>query len=305
MIEVSKLNQFFGSFHALKDVSFTVSKGSIAGFIGPNGAGKSTTLRTLAGVLPLTSGVVVLDGVSLAEAPIEARKKLGYMQETPVLYRELKVCEYLEFVASIKGISKSECRDRVQIIMKRCGVHHIQTRLIGNVSKGNRQRIALAQALIAQPKVLLLDEPTSAMDPSEVIRIRAFISELKDEMAILLSSHILSEVAQICDHIIFIREGKICYQGSIQEVESVIQKAHQTVALRFRGPVEEFFDSIQKVPGGQVVSMDGMFVHVLVTDDDQFYPALYKVVGEKGIPLREVVAREHRLESLFSEGHTL
>lgn len=302
MIDVCSLNHYFGTFHALKDVSFSVPVGCIAGFIGPNGAGKSTTLRTLAGVLIPTSGTVTLDGVALFEDPIAARRKLGYMQETPILYRELKIREYLEFVAQIKGIPPSEYRDRVQHIMQRCGVAHIQTRLIGNISKGNRQRVALAQALIARPKVLLLDEPTSAMDPSEVIKIRAFIHELKAEMSILLSSHILSEVAQICDHIIFIREGKIQYQGKIQEIEDIIRKSHQTIALRFATSVESILPTLQALPGCQIVSSDGLFVQALVMDDAVFYPALYQCVNERGLPLREVVAREHRLESLFSGG---
>jgi len=302
MITVSNLNHFFGQFHALKDINFTVPMGTIAGFIGPNGAGKSTTLRTLAGILIPTSGTVELDGISLFTHPLEARARMGYMQETPILYRELKIREYLEFVAQIKNISKSEYQDRVQHIMKRCGVAHIQERLIGNISKGNRQRVALAQALIAKPKVLLLDEPTSAMDPSEVIRIREFIRELKSEMSVLLSSHILSEVAQICDRIIFIRDGEIRYQGSIQEIEAIIEKAHQTVALRFADPVEPFMQRLQGLAGAQILSVEGLFVKVLIEDDTQFYPALYKMVSEYGVPLREVVAREHRLESLFSGG---
>lgn len=303
MIKVSNLSHFFGAFHALKDVSFTVPTGSIAGFIGPNGAGKSTTLRSLAGVLIPSSGQIELDGVSLLQDPIAARRKLGYMQETPILYRELKICEYLEFVAKIKNLPKSEYRDRVQTMMKRCGVAHIQTRLIGNISKGNRQRVALAQALLGEPSVLLLDEPTSAMDPSEVIKIREFIRELKEGMSILLSSHILSEVAQICDHIIFIREGVIQYQGTIHDIEHLIQSAQQRIALRFSSSTEAFLDVLGRLPGGQVLSTEGMFVHMLVMQEAQFFPALYQLIHEKGLPLREMVAREHRLESLFSGRH--
>lgn len=221
MIRVEKLNHYFGRYHALKDVSFTVPSGCVAGFIGPNGAGKSTTLRSLAGVLVPQSGEVEIDGTSLFEHPIEARRKIGYMQETPILYRELRIREYLEFVSDVRGVPLNERRLRVDEIMERCGVAHIQHRLIGAISKGNRQRVALAQALLAKPKVLLLDEPMSAMDPAEVIKIRKFIRELSADMSILLSSHILSEVSQLCDHLVFIRDGIIQYHGPIQDVEKM------------------------------------------------------------------------------------
>lgn len=218
MITVTQLNHFFGHFHALRNVNFVVPSGCITGFIGPNGAGKSTTLRALAGILIPQEGHVEIDGLSLVSDPLTFRRKIGYMQEAPVLYREMKIREYLDFVAAIKAVEPSVRRTHVDTIMGRCGIAHIQRRLIGNLSKGNRQRVSLAQALIGDPTALLLDEPTSAMDPAEVIRIRAFIRELQPGMSILLSSHILSEVAQICDRLIFIRDGEIRYDGPVQDV---------------------------------------------------------------------------------------
>lgn len=216
MIVLRGINHFFGKFHALRDVSFTVPSGCIAGFIGPNGAGKSTTLRSIAGILVPQEGQIELDGVSLLDDPIAARRKIGYMQETPTLYREMKIREYLEFVARIKGVASNQTQSAVENAMERCNVAYIQNRLVGNISKGNRQRVTLAQALLGEPRILLLDEPTSAMDPAEVIRIREFIRGLAGSMTVLLSSHILSEVSQICDYLIFIRDGRIRYEGPIQ-----------------------------------------------------------------------------------------
>lgn len=301
MITLQGINHYFGKFHALHDVSFTVPSGCIAGFIGPNGAGKSTTLRSIAGILVPQEGQINLDGVSLLDHPIEARRKIGYMQETPTLYREMKIREYLEFVARIKGIAKDQVKRAVSDVMERCSVAYIQNRLVGNISKGNRQRVTLAQALLGDPKILLLDEPTSAMDPAEVIRIRQFIRSLGGSMTVLLSSHILSEVSQICDYLIFIREGRIHYKGSIQDVGSVVDLTIQRVALRFSNDVSVYLENLRGLPGGQVVGAEGMFVQVDITSENTFYPALYQAVSQYQWPLREISAREHRLESLFRD----
>lgn len=226
MIEVTTLNHFYGRFHSLKNISFTISQGSIAGFIGPNGAGKSTTLKTLAGFLVPTSGDVRLDGISLISHPLEARRKIGYMQETPILYREMRVEEYLDFVGKLKGLSKIERRRSREKLIEKCGLQKIHRKLIGNVSKGNRQRVAMAQALCGDPSVLLLDEPTSALDPGQVIDIRHFIKSLKGSATVLMSSHILSEISQICDYIVCIQSGEIHYQGpaaDIPNLESLFQ----------------------------------------------------------------------------------
>jgi ABC-2 type transport system ATP-binding protein len=185
--------------------------------------------------------------------------------------------------------------------MERCNVAYIQNRLVGNISKGNRQRVTLAQALLGEPRILLLDEPTSAMDPAEVIKIRQFIRSLGGSMTVLLSSHILSEVSQVCDHLIFIREGRIRYEGSIKEVGSIINLSVQRVALRFATDVAGHLAQLGALPGGQVMGTEGLFVQVDISDEGAFFPAFYQYVAQHNLPLREIAAREHQLESLFRD----
>lgn len=299
MISVRNVDHYFGKFHALKNVSFDVPTGCVAGFIGPNGAGKSTTLRVLAGILIPSQGDVELGGVSLFQHPFEARQKIGYMQETPLLYREMRICEYLEFVAQFKQVQNY--RKRVQDIMERCGVAHIQRRLVGNISKGNRQRVALAQALLGDPAVLLLDEPTSAMDPAEVIKVRQFIHELKANMTIILSSHILSEVSQICDYLIFIRDGQILHKDYIGNIEKLIKKSAHLMTLRFSEDPAPYLSHIQTLPGAQVEGTDNVSIQITVTDETVFFPAIYDAIGQHKVPLKELVACEHPLEALFKD----
>jgi ABC-2 type transport system ATP-binding protein len=299
MISVRNIDHYFGKFHALKNVSFDVPDGCVAGFIGPNGAGKSTTLRTLAGILIPTQGEVELGGISLFQHPFEARRQIGYMQETPVLYREMRIREYLEFVAQIKQVQHYP--RRVQDVMERCGIAHIQRRLVGNISKGNRQRVALAQALLGNPSVLLLDEPTSAMDPAEVIKIRQFIRELKTNMTILLSSHILSEVSQICDYLIFIRDGQIQHKDYIANIEKLIKKSENLMTLRFSEDPAHHISHIRDLPGAQVKDCDSWSIQLIVDNEDKFFPALYACLYQHNIPLREIVLCEHPLEVLFRD----
>ncbi len=212
-IELRDLNHFYGNFHSLHDVNIDISPGSLTGLIGPNGAGKSTLMKILAGFLVPSSGTVRVAGLSVQENPLEARRKVGYMPETPALYRELRVEEYLDFVATLKGLTRAETLGERDEIVQCCGLHKILKKLIGGLSKGNRQRVALAQALIGSPEVILLDEPTSALDPSQVMEIRSFIKGIGGRKTVLMSSHILSEIAQICDRIVFIRDGRTVFQS--------------------------------------------------------------------------------------------
>ncbi|MBI2982065.1 MAG: ABC transporter ATP-binding protein, partial [Deltaproteobacteria bacterium] len=214
MIEIKELNHFYGRFQSLRRINLTIPRGGIAGFIGQNGAGKSTLLKILSGFLVPASGEVLLDGISLSDEPVQARRRIGYMPETPYLYREMRVEEYIDFVARLKGVPGGEWKREWEELTERCGLGVIRRKLIGSLSKGNRQRVALAQALVGHPTILLLDEPTSALDPGQVIEIRNFIRGLKGEATILMSSHVLSEIAQVCDQIVFIQSGEIRYHGA-------------------------------------------------------------------------------------------
>ncbi|RMD82461.1 MAG: ATP-binding cassette domain-containing protein [Candidatus Dadabacteria bacterium] len=218
MIEVRDLVKSYGAFEAVKSVSFSVATGQACGFLGPNGAGKTTTMRIITGYMPATSGTVSVDGFDVFEQSFEVRKRIGYLPEHPPLYLEMKVARYLEHVARLKGLrgrSVAEARDRV---LADCGLENVAGRLCGHLSKGYRQRVGLAQALIHDPSVLILDEPTIGLDPAQIIEIRQLIRELATERTVILSTHILPEVAQICQKVVIINEGRIALEAEIEEL---------------------------------------------------------------------------------------
>lgn len=209
MIHVEGLTKQFGDFVAVDDVSFKVAEGEILGFLGPNGAGKTTTMRMLTGYMPATNGTASIDGHDIHRDADKVRGVIGYLPEHPPLYEDLKLLDYLDFVARIKGLSGKARREAVRAIIPKCGLTEVADRVIKNLSKGYKQRIGLAQALVHDPKVLILDEPTIGLDPGQIIEIRQMISDLRGNRTVILSSHILPEVTQICDRVVIIRRGKV------------------------------------------------------------------------------------------------
>jgi ABC-2 type transport system ATP-binding protein len=218
MIEVRNLVKEYGEYTAVRNISFTVAKGEILGFLGPNGAGKTTTMRMITGALPPTSGTVVIAGFDILEKPLDVKKRIGYLPETPPLYMDFSVESYLKFVAKIKGVEKSLQTENREWAVEKCGLKDVRKRLIGNLSKGFRQRVGLAQAIINKPDVLILDEPTVGLDPNQIREIRSMIQELSKEHTIILSTHILPEVTMICDRATIIQNGKIVKEGTIAEL---------------------------------------------------------------------------------------
>ncbi len=218
MIEVNNLVKEYGEHTAVRGISFTVQKGEILGFLGPNGAGKTTTMRILTGALSPTSGSVKLSGFDIQEQPIEVKRRIGYLPETPPLYMDFSVESYLKFVAQIKDVPEKLIDERLQWSMQKCGLLEVRKRLIGNLSKGFRQRVGLAQAIINKPDVLILDEPTVGLDPKQIKEIRSMIQELSEEHTIILSTHILPEVMMICDRATIINRGRIVKEGTISDL---------------------------------------------------------------------------------------
>lgn len=218
MIEVERLTKDYGSVVAVRDVSFSVGQGEVVGFLGPNGAGKSTTLRILAGFLGPTSGRVRIDGHDMSEAPLAAREKLGYMPEAAPLYPELRVREYLEFRARLKRIPRRARAANIERALARASLRDVEGATIGHLSKGYRQRVGLADALVADPPLLILDEPTAGLDPNQVREVRALIKELGRDHTVLVSSHILSEVEATCERVIVIDRGRLVAQGTLEEL---------------------------------------------------------------------------------------
>ncbi|MCZ2341049.1 MAG: ABC transporter ATP-binding protein [Bacteroidales bacterium] len=218
MIRVDHLTKYYGEYPAVRDVSFEVPKGRVVGFLGPNGAGKSTTMRILAGFLTASSGQATIAGKDVFSDPIAVRRQIGYMPENCPLYPELRVDEYLKFRAGLKGLGWSARRKRIDYVLERCWLSDVRRQLVGTLSKGYRQRVGLADALLADPPVLILDEPTAGLDPTQIRETRKLIRELGREHTMLLSTHILTEVEMACDSVIIIYQGKVAEDGTLAEV---------------------------------------------------------------------------------------
>jgi ABC-2 type transport system ATP-binding protein len=209
VIEVQHLTKRYGSVTAVDDITFTVERGEILGFLGPNGAGKTTTMRILTGYMPATDGKAIVAGFDVFDQPVEAKRRTGYLPETPPLYPDMTVAEYLQFVAKIKGVLSADRRQRIRSVMERTRIADMADRLCSKLSKGYRQRVGLAQAILHNPEVLILDEPTAGLDPKQIIETRELIKELAGDHTIILSTHILPEVSQTCQRVVIINKGKV------------------------------------------------------------------------------------------------
>jgi ABC-2 type transport system ATP-binding protein len=218
VIHVSNLTKYYGDYPAIRDVTFEVSKGQVVGFLGPNGAGKTTTMRILAGYLTATSGQAVIDGYDVFWDALEVRRRIGYMPENCPLYPEMRVTEYLQFRAGVKGIHGRPRRERVDYVLGRCWLADVRRQLIGTLSKGYRQRVGLADTLLADPPVLILDEPTAGLDPGQIRATRDLIRELGQQHTILLSTHILPEVEKTCDSVIIIHRGRVVTSSPLADL---------------------------------------------------------------------------------------
>ena len=255
MIEVEHLTKRYGAHTAVDDISFTVEDGCIYGLLGPNGAGKSTTMNILTGYLSATAGTVKVAGHDIAEEPLEAKKAIGYLPEQPPLYPEMTVREYLLFVAELKGVKHKKDRAAMaETAMGRTGLQPVQNRLIRNLSKGYRQRVGIAAALLGEPKVIILDEPTVGLDPAQVIEIRGLIHDLGRTHTVILSSHILSEVQTVCDRVLIISAGKLVAQGTPEELAGQLA-ARGTLSATAKGSREEILAA-----AGQVEGLTGLHI---------------------------------------------
>jgi len=232
LIEVRGLTKKYGTFTAVDDISFTVQKGQILGFLGPNGAGKTTTMRILTGYLPPTSGTALVAGYDVQEQSMEVRKRIGYLPESPPLYNDMTVREYVDFCAALKGVPGSKREEAVSATLEKCGLEDRVNQLIGTLSKGYRQRTGLAQALVHDPEVLILDEPTIGLDPAQIIEIRELIKGLAGNHTVILSTHILPEVSVTCQAVAIIHQGKLCAADSLENLTRVHGESLEEIFLR-------------------------------------------------------------------------
>lgn len=218
MIDVQGITKYYGPIAAVRDVTFQVAPGEIVGFLGPNGAGKSTTMRILTAFAPATRGEARIAGFKVHTDPLEVKRRIGYLPERVPLYDEMVVSSFLHYVAELKGVDRRQRRQEVGSVLERCGLGHMANRLVGNLSKGYRQRVGLAQALVGSPPVLILDEPTVGLDPAQIVEIRQMIKELREKHTVLISTHILPEVAMLCERAIIINQGRIVADNEISDL---------------------------------------------------------------------------------------
>ena len=303
MIEVSHVSRNFGDFRAVNDVSFSIPTGQIVGLLGPNGAGKTTTMRMITGFLSPSSGTVKIDGIDINETPVEAKRKIGYMPESAPLYGEMIVEDYLVYIAKIYGQNPEE---KVPALCAECGLKEVMSKNISELSRGNRQRVALAHALMNDPEILILDEPTSGLDPNQVEDVRAIIREIGKTRTVIVSTHILSEVETICSRAIIISGGKLVADSSIEELKNSIGTS-STVYVTVGGDgasAAELAKNISGVSGVTVNAVEDGLTELVVSvnGDSEIRPALIKKLVEGGFDLYEAAMNKNTLEDVF---HTL
>jgi ABC-2 type transport system ATP-binding protein len=302
MLEVQSLSKSFYGTPAVDDVSFRVEDGEILGFLGPNGAGKTTTMRMITGFLPPTAGQVTLGGIDLLARPLEAKRHLGYLPETLALYPEMRVREYVAYRAELCGVPSKEAKARVDEALAKCFVTDVASKPIGNLSKGYRQRVGLAGALVHRPRVLVLDEPTVGLDPRQIVKVRELIRDLKKDHTILLSTHILPEVELVCDRILIIDKGKIVAQGTPETLRQEMSQ-HPGLAVVLKGEISEADVALRQIPGVTHAARIGAAGETRVllesTQGADLREAVFREVVTRGWTLLELTPRQASLEDVF------
>ncbi len=283
MIEVKHLTKRYGERTAIEDVTFRVEKGEILAFLGPNGAGKTTTMRILTGFLPATSGTATVAGFDVFDRPMEVKRRIGYLPETPPLYNEMTVREFLTFVAKIKGVPKAAQPGALSSVLERWGLTEVPGRLIGNLSRGYRQRVGLAQTLIHDPEVLILDEPTVGLDPKQIIEMRGLIKKLAGEHTVILSTHILPEATAVCQRVVIIHEGRIRAVDSPEQLSSKLRQSEK-VSVSLRQPSPTTSEVLRSLP-------NILNVFEEPTSPPQADGQVFIVEAQLGKDVREEVAR--------------
>ncbi len=296
LIEAKGLTKRYGPVSAIEDVSFEVGQGEIAGFLGPNGAGKSTTMRILTGYSPATSGSAVIAGYDIGTHPLEVKRSVGYMPESVPLYEEMVVASFLSYVAEVKGVAKVGRRVEVERVMERCGLVPMAKRIIQNLSKGYRQRVGLAQALVGDPPVLILDEPTVGLDPKQIVDIRQMIKELAEGHTVLISTHILPEVVVICQQVVIINHGRIVSR------EPVTNLGAAALDVRLGDGAERAPQVLKGLAHVQKLSERGQGRLVIDTDGhESAHSEIVKCLVENRVEVRQIEERSGSLEDRFME----
>ena len=299
MIEVSNVSRLFGEFRAVDDISFSIKTGEIVGLLGPNGAGKTTTMRMIAGFLDSSSGFVKIDGIDVKENPVKTKSKIGYMPESAPMYSDMIVADYLEYIANVEGQDPTE---KLPHLVEICGLKEVMHKNIGELSRGNKQRVGLAHALMNDPEILILDEPTSGLDPNQVSEVRELIKKIGETRTVIISTHILSEVEMLCNRVIIISGGKKVADSSTEELRTHYGNTSEVIVLT--GGTEDIvkakFASIQGSAGVKVSAVDGKIQSAITVEGNaEIRPEVAKVCVDAGIPLYEMQLKKNSLEDVF------
>lgn len=306
MIEVNNLVKRYGDHTAVDHLSFTIEKGKIYGFLGPNGAGKSTTMNMITGYIASTEGTVKIDGHDILEEPEEAKKCIGYLPELPPLYFDMTVLEYMKFAADLKKVPKNKKNSMIEEIMEMVNITDMKNRLIKNLSKGYRQRVGLAQAILGYPEVIILDEPTVGLDPKQIIEIRTLIKELGKKHTVILSSHILSEVSAVCDYVMIISHGKLVASDTPDNLSRLAEGSNK-IEMTVKGEKEVIEHGLKEIPGINDVEImqgqDSNLWEVKVTADEQtdIREQIFYKMSELASPILEMKSKKVSLEEIFLE----
>jgi len=288
VIEVKNVTKKYGKFVAVDDISFTINDGEIVGLLGPNGAGKSTTMNMLTGFIEQTEGDIIVDGYNMLKKPKKAKKEIGYMPEGVPLYSDLTVKEFITYMAEIKNVNKKERKEKIEKIIENTGLKDVQNKLTKNLSRGYKQRVSLAGALVGEPKILILDEPTVGLDPKQITEIRSLIKELGKTHTVILSSHILSEVSQICNKVIIINKGKIVAVDTPENLENKVSNNNATYVTveDTENKMDSMKDKIKEIKAIKLIkeNEDG-------TKD-------YELQAEKDVDLRKIIFKEFAKENI-------
>ena len=309
MIEVKNLVKRYGDHMAVDHLSFHVDKGQIYGFLGPNGAGKSTTMNIMTGYIASTEGEVLIDGHNILEEPEKAKKCIGYLPEQPPLYFDMTVGEYLKFAADLKKIPKNERKDQVEDVMEMVGITQMKDRLIKNLSKGYKQRVGLAQAILGYPDIIILDEPTVGLDPKQIIEIRSLIKKLSEKHTIILSSHILSEISAVCDYVMIINHGKLVASDTTENLEKMTLGSN-TLELTVKGTkdtVESLLEGMEEIQSLEWNSKekseeDGTVSFTIKTEEKvDIREKLFYMMADNKMPILNMHSTKISLEDVFLE----
>lgn len=300
MINVVNLTKRYGEKEGITDITFHVKEGEVLGFLGPNGAGKSTTMRVLAGYMKATSGEASIAGYDVLTQSLQVRRCVGYLPENNPLYPVMTVRSFIGFIAELNGVPKKERKEAVDRAVETCWLKDVQERIIGRLSKGYRQRVGIAQAIVHNPKILILDEPTIGLDPRQIIQVREMIRDLRKSHTLIVSSHILPEVQMTCDRALIINKGKFVAMGSPDSLVSRL-KGENKIYVEARAPEQELSKSLSGLKGIEKVSREGKGFSLSSDSGTDFRPQVAKLVVDKGWDLLEMRVKTFSLEDVFLE----